>query len=127
MQTLRNVGEIGLGLSFLIGTIFNLSYTLRHGEEFFESFAANAWFPLSRTLMRAIVIPRARLFTALLIATQVTAAALILSRGTLAGYGLIIGAAFALFAALVSSLGGAIANLLLAATQVLLALARWSS
>lgn len=123
MQTLRNVSEIGFGLLFLIGAVFNLSYTLRHGEEFYGSFAENAWFSLSGTLMRAIVIPRARLVTALLILIQVTVAALILSRGTLVRYGLIIGVTFALLAALVSSIGGAIANLVLAAIQALLALA----
>jgi hypothetical protein len=126
MQTVRNIGEIGFGILFLIGAIFNLTYTIRNGEEFFGSFADNAWLPLSRPLMRNVVIPRARLFTVLIVVAQVTAAALILSRGARAGYGLILGAAFALTAALVSSPGGAIANLVLGALQALLAMARWN-
>lgn len=126
MQTLRTIGEIAFGLLFLIGAIFNLSYTLRHGEEFFGSFADNAWLAPSRTLARAVVIPRSRLFTVLIVVVQLTAAVLILSRGPRAGYGLILGAAFALSAALVSSPGGAIANLVLGALQALLVFARWA-
>lgn len=124
MNTLRIVGEIAFGLLFLVGAIFNLSYTFRHGEEFYGSFADKAWFPLSRTLVRSVVIPRTRFFTVLLIIMQVTVAVLIFSRGNRAEIGLIIGAVFALFAALVSSLGGTIANLALAALQALLAFGR---
>jgi len=74
--------------------------------------------------VRSLVIPRTRLFTVLLIVTQVTVAILILSRGNRTEIGLIIGTVFALSAALVSSLGGTIANLALAALQALLAFGR---
>jgi hypothetical protein len=49
---------------------------------------------------------------------------LILSRGNLVATGLIVGATFSLVAVLASSVGGAIANLALAAVQALLALTR---
>jgi hypothetical protein len=121
---LQTVGEVGFGLLFLLGAIFNLVYTTRHGEEFYESFAENAWFPPSSFLTRRLVIPRATLFTALLIVLQISAAALILSRGDFVRVGLIVGCLFAFTAAFVSSKGGAIANLTLAALLALLAFSR---
>ena len=121
INNLRNIVEIGVGLLFLVGAIFNASYTLRHGEEFYESFAASAWFRPSQKLVRSVVIPRAKLFTILLIALQVSIAVTILSRGNLVQYGLIAGAVFSLAAALVSNVPGAVANLALAALMVFLA------
>jgi hypothetical protein len=117
----RTIAEVGLGLLFLVGAVFNASYTLRHGDEFYGSFAANAWLPSARTFMRRVVIPRATVITAMLILLQVCIAALILARGDLARVGLIAGAVFSLAAALVSSRGGAIANLCLAGVLALLA------
>ena len=124
MNILRNILEIALGLLFLIGAIFNAGYTFRHGEEFYGSFAASAWFPPSRRLVRSIIIPHAKLFTILLIVLQVSIALMILSRGSLVQLGLVAGAGFSLLAALVSSVPGAIANLALAITMLLLALTR---
>jgi hypothetical protein len=70
------------------------------------------------------VIPRARVFTILLIVFQVMVAFSLLSRGGFVGLGLFAGAVFCFFAALVSSTGGAIANLILAGMQILLILNR---
>ena len=124
ISNLKNIVEIGVGLLFLVGAIFNVSYTLRHGEEFYGSFAASAWFRPSRKLVRSVVIPRSKLFTILLVALQVSIAVTILSRGNLVQYGLIAGAVFSLAAVLVSNVPGAIANLALAALQVFLAFTR---
>lgn len=124
ISNLKNIVEIGIGLLFLVGAIFNVSYTLRHGEEFFGSFAASAWFRPSRKLVRSVVIPQAKLFTILLVALQVSIAVTILSRGNLIQYGLIAGAVFCLAAVLVSNVPGALANLALAALQVFLAFTR---
>jgi hypothetical protein len=118
---LQTIGEIGFGLLFLVGAIFNLGYTLRHGEEFYGSFAENAWFPPSSSLIRRLVIPHASIFTTLLIALQIGIAILILSRGDFVKTGLIVGCLFSLVAAFASSIGGAIANLILAALMALLA------
>ena len=124
ISNLKNIVEIGVGLLFLVGAIFNASYTFRHGEEFYGSFAASAWFRPSRKLVRSVVIPRSKLFTILLIALQVSIAVTILSRGNLVQYGLMAGAIFSLAAVLVSNVPGAIANLALAALQVFLAFTR---
>lgn len=124
ISNLKNIVEIGIGLLFLVGAIFNVSYTLRHGEEFYGSFAASAWFRPSRKLVRSVVIPQAKLFTILLVALQVSIAVTILSRGNFIQYGLIAGAVFSLAAVLVSNVPGAFANLALAALQVFLALTR---
>jgi hypothetical protein len=121
---MKNLVEIGLGLLFLVGAIFNASYTLRHGEEFYGSFAASAWFHPSRKLVRSVVIPQAKLFTILLVALQVSIAIMILGRGGLVQPGLIAGAVFCLAAASVSNVPGAFANLALAAVQALLAFTR---
>ncbi len=121
---LRNVAEIGFGLLFAVGAIFNISYTLRHGEEFYESFVASAWLGPTREMVRRVVVPRARLFTMLLIVAQASIAFMILSRGGLVKPGLIAGAAFSLAVVFVSNVPGAIANLALAAIQAFLAFTR---
>ena len=120
----RNVIEIGFGILYLMGAVFNFLYTLRHGDEFYGSFAEKAILASSRQLVRKMVIPHARFFTGLLIAFQLLVALSILSRGTLAEPGLIAGAVFCFGAILVSNTSGAAANLLMALVQTLLACMR---
>ena len=119
--TVRTVIEVGIGLVYLIGAIFNTLYTRTHGDEFYGSFAKGAWFKPSRALIDRFVIPNSRLFTYLLIAFQLIVAFAILSSGPYAAYGLYAGALFNLGAAIVSNVPGAIANLVLAVVQFLLA------
>lgn len=123
-STLRNIIEIGFGVVYLIGAIFNSVYTVNHGEEFFGSFAEGAWFVPSRLLVRNIVLPYSKLFTILLIVFQLIVAISILSRGIIVKPGLIAGAVFSLAAVMVSNMPGAIANLILAALQLFLAFSR---
>ena len=122
--TFRNIVEIGFGLLFLVGAIFNASYTLRHGEEFYGSFAASAWFRPARKLVRSLVMRHAKIFTSLLIVLQASIALMILSRGSLVEPGLIAGAAFSLAVVPVSSVPGAIAKFAMAAIQALLVFTR---
>jgi hypothetical protein len=121
---LRNIIEIGFGVLFAIGAVFNALYTFSHGSEFFGSFAENAILAPARTLVRNVVIPNSKVFTVLMIVFQLAVAASILSRGALAGPGLIAGALFAFGAAWVSSPGGALANLAMAVVMAYLALTR---
>ncbi len=121
---IRNIFEIGFGILYLIGAIFNSLYTWRHGDMFYRSFADKAILGISRRLIRKMVIPRARLFTGLLIAFQFLVALSILSRGSLVEPGLIAGAIFCFVAALVSNHSGAVANLLMAIVQIFLAIVR---
>ena len=123
-ETVRTVAEIGIALLFLVGAIFNTLYTRNHGDEFYGSFAEGAWFPPSRALVNRFVIPHSKPFTYLLIAFQLLVALAILSRGPFVVYGLYAGAALALGAAVVSSVGGAIVDLVLAADQFLRAYTR---
>ena len=123
-DNIRTILEIGIGLLFLIGAIFNLTYTLRNSVTFFRRFADSAWFPASAVLIRRSVVPKARLFTLLLIGFQAIVALLVLTRSPLVVVGLYAGAAFALAAALVSSRGGAVMNLLMAVVQAALAVTR---
>ena len=123
-ETVRTVAEIGIGLVYLIGAIFNSLYTLKHGDEFYGSFAEGAWFAPSRAFINRFVIPNSRPFTYLLIAFQLLVAFAILSRGPYVIYGLYAGVIFCLGAAVVSNVAGTIANLVLAAVQFLLAYAR---
>ena len=116
----KNAVEIGFGLLYLIGAVFNSLYTLQHGEEFYGSFADKALLVFSRQLVRKLVMPRARLFTGLLIVFQLLVALSILSRGFFVEPGLIAGAVFCFGAALVSNTSGAVANLLMAFAQLLL-------
>lgn len=117
----RNVVEIGLGLLYLMGAIFNALYTSRHGEEFFGSFARGTMIAPLQALINRIVIPNSRLFALLLAGFLMLVGASILSRGALVPYGLYAGALFCIFGAAASNLGGALANLVLAAAQLLLA------
>ena len=119
---LRNIIEIGFGLLYLIGAIFNSLYTWRHGNEFYGSFADHAVLVPARQFVRKLVIPRQRLFTGMLIVFQLLVATSILSRGNLVEPGLIAGAVFCFSAALVSNTPGAAANLLMALVQMFLAL-----
>ena len=121
---LRTIIEIGFGLLYLVGALFNYLYTLRHGEEFYGSFAENALFGPSREMVQSLVIPHSTLFTGLLIVFQLLVAFCILSRGTLVVPGLIVGAVFSFSVIFVSNLPGAIANLLMSVVQVYLAFTR---
>jgi hypothetical protein len=121
---LVNIGEIGFGILFLISAIFNLSYTLRHGKEFYGSFVSNAWFGPYKTLIRIVVIPHATVFTILLAAFLVSLALMILTRGSFVKPALVAGAVFSLAVVPASNLPGAIANLAMATALALLALAR---
>jgi hypothetical protein len=111
------------GLLYLIGAIFNFLYTLRHGNEFYGSFADKALLALLRRFVRNVVIPQAKLFTGLLIAFQLLVALSLLTSGGLVKYGLIAGAVFCFSAAFVSNISGAAANLSMALTQIYLAIA----
>jgi hypothetical protein len=121
---LRTIIEIGFGLLYLVGALFNYLYTLRHGEEFYGSFAQNALLGPSRKLVQSLVIPHSTIFTSLLIVFQLLVAFCILSRGTLVVPGLIAGAIFSFSVVLVSNIPGASANLLMAIVQVYLAFTR---
>jgi hypothetical protein len=123
MALLVNIGEIGFGILFLISAIFNLSYTLRHGKEFYRNFATNAWFGPYKALIRIVVIPHTTVFTILLVVLLVSLALMILTRGSFVKPALIAGAVFSLAVVPASNLPGAIANLAMAAALALLALA----
>jgi hypothetical protein len=117
----RNAIEIGFGLLYLIGAIYNCLFTLRHGEEFYGSFADQAMLGYSRQFFRKLVIPRARLFTGLLITFQLLVALSILCRGNLVEPGFIAGSVFCFSAALVSNTSGTVANLLMSLVRIFLA------
>ena len=119
--TLRTILEIGFGLVYLIGAVFNSVYTYRHGDEFYGSFAKSAWFRPARKIIKSLVIPNSKVFTILLITFQLIVALTILSRGSLVVYGLYAGAIFSFAAVFVSSFAGAAANLILAVIQFILA------
>ncbi len=120
----RNLIEIGFGVLYLIGAIFNSLYTLRHGDEFYGSFADNAILAPSKQFIRKVVIPHARSFTILLIVFQLTVAFCILSRGALVKPGLVAGAIFSFAVVFVSNTSGAIASLVMSVVQLYLALTR---
>ena len=122
-DALANGLEIGIGAVYAVGAVFNTVWTLGHSDEFFGSFADRAWLAFSRRLVQAIVLPRAKVFTYLLIGYLTFASVFILSRGALVVPGLIGGAIFCLGAALVSSPGGAIANTIIGILQLALAAA----
>ena len=124
MILVRNILEIGFGILYLIGAGFNLLYTWRHGAEFYGSFADKAMFGYAGQLIRQIVIPRAKLFTGLLIVFELLVALAILSRGSLVEIGLLAGAIFCFGVVFISNVPGAIANLMMSVVQLLLVFMR---
>jgi hypothetical protein len=120
----RNLVEIGFGVLYLIGAIFNSLYTLRHGDEFYGSFADKAILAPAKYLIQKVVIPQSRLFTILLITFQLIVAFCILSRGPLVKPGLIAGAIFSFGVVFVSNAPGAVASLVMSVVQLYLALTR---
>ena len=114
---LRNILEIGFGLLYLIGGIFNAAYTFRNGKEFYGSFAENAWFKPARWFITKFVLPTPRIFTVTLILFQLLVALAILSRGPLVAAGLLAGVVFSLYAVFVSDVRGAVVNIGLAVIQ----------
>jgi hypothetical protein len=123
MATTRFIFEILLGVLYLSGAVFNTVYTLRHTRRFYGAFLAGAWFEPARWFLRSLILPNAKALTVALILFEVTLAAVILSRGDLVGPALLAGAVFCVIAAVVSSPGGTVGNLALAAIQTALALA----
>ena len=119
--SLRSILEMGFGILYMIGAGFNLAYTLRHGEEFYGSFARSTWFAPSKWFIEKFVIPNPRMFTLTLILFQLFVAVALLSQGPYVGLGLLAGTAFCLYAVFVSNVPGAIANLVMAVLQFWLA------
>ena len=115
--TLRNILEIGFGVIYLIGGVFNAVYTFRHGKEFFGSFAEGAWFPPAKWFITKFVLPTPRIFTITLILLQLLVSIAILSRGPIVTAGLLAGVVFSLYAVFVSDIRGAIVNIGLALIQ----------
>jgi hypothetical protein len=116
-RTLRTILEIGFGLLYFVGAIFNTLYTYRHGKEFFGSFAENTWFKPGKWFITKFVLPTPRIFTITLILFQLLVAIAILSRGPFIAAGLLAGVVFSLYAVFVSDVRGAIVNIGLAVLQ----------
>jgi len=121
--SLRSILEMGFGILYMIGAGFNFAYTLKHGEEFYGSFARGSWFSPSKWFIEKFVIPNPRMFTLTLILFQLFVAIALLSQGPYVGLGLLAGTAFCLYAVFVSNVPGAIANLVMAVLQFWLATA----
>jgi hypothetical protein len=124
MTTFRFVAEMGVGVLFAVGAVFNTVCTLGHSGEFYRAWVAGAWHEPARWFLRAVILPRAKAFTVSLILLETTVAVMILSRGDLAGPALIAGTVFCVITAAVSSPGGTVGNLAPALLQTILAMAR---
>jgi len=124
MATWRVIGEVGIGVLFAVGAVFNALYTLRHGREFYQAWVGGAWHAPARWILRVVVVPNATAATVALIVFEAAVAVPILTQGALVRPALIAGAVFAVFAAALSSPGGTAGNLVLAAVQGVLAAAR---
>jgi len=119
--TLRNFLEIGFGLLYLVGAVFNTVYTYRHGKEFFGSFAENAWFRPGKWFITKFVLPTPRIFTVTLILFQLLVGIAILSRGQFVSAGLLAGVVFSLYAVFFSDVRSAVVNIGLSVIQFYLA------
>ena len=119
--SVRSILEVGIGVIYMVGAGFNFAYTLRHGEKFYGSFADHTWFVPSKWFIQKFVIPNPRIFTYTLILFQLFVGMALLSQGPYLRLGLLAGTVFCMYAVFVSSVFGAIANLVLALIQFYLA------
>ena len=124
MMALRSITEIGIGLLYAAGAVFNSVYTLGHADKFYGAFVKGAWLRPGRSFIRSVVLPNSRLFTIALILFEAAVAIMILTQGELVKAGLLAGATFCVIAAFVSSAAGTAGNLALAAIQFTLGLTR---
>ncbi len=115
---------MAVGVLFVIGAIFNTSYTLRHSRAFYGEFADGAWLSPARSLTNELIVPNGVIFTVVLIGFQLSIGIAILTRGGAVEPALVIGGSFACLVALFSSPGGTVGNLALAAIQFALAAGR---
>jgi hypothetical protein len=124
MDMLRSAAEIGFGVLFVAGAVFNATYTMTHGTEFYHSLADGAWMPPARWMIENAVIPNATAVTVVFVLFEATVAVMILLRGDLVQPALIAGGGFALVGAAASSPGGTVANLAMAVALFTLAVTR---
>lgn len=124
MTTLQLVAELAVAVLYVVGAVFSTVYTLGQSDRFYGSWVEGAWHEPARWLLRNVILPHAKGFTVALILFEAALAAMILSRGNVVGPALLAGAIFCVIAAIVSSPGGTVGNLALAAIQTALALAR---
>ncbi len=124
MSMLRTVVEVGFGVLFAAGAVFNATYTMTHGTEFYRGFADGAWLAPARWMIEKVVIPNATVVTVVVVLYGAAVAIMILSRGDLVQPGLVAGGGFALVGAAASSPGGTVANLAMAAVLFILAVTR---
>lgn len=119
--SMRDILEIGFGIVYMLGAGFNFAYTRKHGEKFYTSFAEGTWFAPAGWFIYKFVIPRPEIFTSTLILFQLFVGIALLSQGPYVGLGLLAGTAFCMYAAFVSNVRGAVANLAMAVLQFYLA------
>jgi hypothetical protein len=124
MTTLQLVAELAVAVLYVVGAGFSTVYTLGQSDRFYGSWVEGAWHEPARWFLRNVILPHAKGFTVALILFETTVAALILGQGDLAGPALVAGTVFCIMAAVVSSPGGTVGNLALAAIQTALALAK---
>ena len=120
MPSLRLFLELAFGVLYSAGALFNMTFTLRHAEDFYGAFLAGAWHEPARWILRTVILPHATAFTVLLAGLELAVAIMIFSRGDLVRIALLAGAVFCLCAAFVSSPGGTVANLVMAVAQIVL-------
>ena len=99
-ESLRYTLEMALGVIYMIGAGFLFAYTLKHGEEFYNSFANSTWFAPASWFIQKFVLPNPRIFTVTLILFQTFVGMALLSQGGYVGLGLLAGMAFCMYAAL---------------------------
>ena len=86
-SVLHSALEIGLGVAYGVGAVFNAAYTLNHADDFYGSVARGAWFPPGRWFVEHVILREPAAFTAPLILFELTLAILILSRTALVTLG----------------------------------------
>lgn len=119
--SLRSMLEIGIGVIYLIGAVFNFLYTRKHEEEFYTGFADRTWFAPAGWFVQRFVLMNPGIFTVTLILFQLFVGIALISQGAYVNLGLLAGTAFCMYAVFVSNVPGAVANLALALLQFYLA------
>lgn len=109
--------RFGLAALYLAGAASNLADGRRHPDDVYGSLATTAWLGPYRWLISEVILPNGALFAVLLGGFEPVLAGLLPGGGQATAIGLAAGLAFCLLVVPAMSVGGALANLALAAAQ----------
>lgn len=104
-MTLASVAEFTIGLLYAIGAVLQTAIVLRNSQKFYSDMANRAWFPVSKLLVRRVLLPNSAIVTILVILLETGLALAILTGGSSVGPALVVGGLFSILGGITGSPG----------------------